>query len=115
MPIQVSVGVLAQLNVMKSFQIESSAGARLAPTSGIPEPALFCPVDCGPPHLEIIPAEVLERDCNCGDPGRKDTTGEMLQVAHRSSAMTVPADEGEPQDAFSFRECCRGGKDCGVH
>lgn len=34
------------------------------------EPALCCPVEYDPCYLEVIPAEVLERDYSCGDPSR---------------------------------------------
>ena len=32
------------------------------------EPALCCPVRYDPKYLEVIPAEILERDYGCGDP-----------------------------------------------
>lgn len=39
---------------------------------------LCCPVDYDPQYLEIIPAEVLERDYGCGDPSRYLKPGETV-------------------------------------
>lgn len=49
-----------------------SAGAREV------QPALCCPVDYDPALLEVIPAEVLERDYGCGDPSRYLAAGETV-------------------------------------
>jgi ubiquinone/menaquinone biosynthesis C-methylase UbiE len=40
--------------------------------------ALCCPVDYDPRYLEVIPAEVLERDYGCGDPSRHLRPGETV-------------------------------------
>ena len=42
------------------------------------EPALCCPVDYDPSYLEVIPAEVLERDYGCGDPSAHLNVGETV-------------------------------------
>lgn len=42
------------------------------------EPALCCPVSYDPRHLEVIPAEVLERDYGCGDPSRHVREGDAV-------------------------------------
>jgi SAM-dependent methyltransferase len=34
------------------------------------EPELCCPVDYDPRYLEVIPAEIIEKDYGCGDPSR---------------------------------------------
>ena len=39
---------------------------------------LCCPIDYDPQYLEIIPAEVLERDYGCGDPSRHLQKGEIV-------------------------------------
>jgi SAM-dependent methyltransferase len=39
---------------------------------------LCCPVDYDPRYLEIIPAEVIERDYGCGDPSRHLRPGERV-------------------------------------
>ncbi len=49
----------------------TAAAARL-------EPALCCPVEYDPRHLEVIPAEVLERDYGCGDPSRWVREGDTV-------------------------------------
>lgn len=49
----------------------TAAAARL-------EPALCCPVDYDPRYLEVIPAEVLERDYGCGDPSRWVREGDTV-------------------------------------
>ena len=41
-------------------------------------PELCCPVDYNPKLLEVIPAEVLERDYGCGDPSRYLAEGETV-------------------------------------
>ena len=42
------------------------------------EEALCCPVDYDPRYLEVIPAEVLERDYGCGDPSAHLREGETV-------------------------------------
>src|SRR5882757_11002771 len=42
------------------------------------EPALCCPVEYDARYLEVIPAEILERDYGCGDPSRHLSTGETV-------------------------------------
>src|SRR6056297_496387 len=42
------------------------------------EAALCCPVDYDPRYLEIIPAEVIERDYGCGDPSKWVKPGETV-------------------------------------
>jgi len=42
------------------------------------EEALCCPVDYDPRYLDVIPAEVIERDYGCGDPSRYLRPGETV-------------------------------------
>ncbi|MDX1501326.1 MAG: methyltransferase domain-containing protein [Thermoanaerobaculia bacterium] len=42
------------------------------------EAQLCCPTDYDPRYLEVIPAEVLERDYGCGDPSRHLREGETV-------------------------------------
>jgi ubiquinone/menaquinone biosynthesis C-methylase UbiE len=42
------------------------------------EEALCCPVDYDPRYLDVIPAEVIERDYGCGDPSRYIRPGETV-------------------------------------
>ena len=49
-----------------------SAGAKAV------EAALCCPVDYDARFLEVIPAEVLERDYGCGDPSKHLAAGETV-------------------------------------
>ena len=42
------------------------------------EAALCCPVDYDPRYLDIIPADVLERDYGCGDPSRYVREGDRV-------------------------------------
>lgn len=50
--------------------LETLVQERYASAARRPEAALCCPVDYDPRYLEVIPAEVLERDYGCGDPSR---------------------------------------------
>ncbi len=40
--------------------------------------ALCCPTDYDPKYLQVIPAEVLERDYGCGDPSRHLLPGDVV-------------------------------------
>ena len=42
------------------------------------EAALCCPVVYDPQYLQIIPAEVIERDYGCGDPSKHVRPGETV-------------------------------------
>ena len=42
------------------------------------EPQLCCPVTYDPRFLEVIPAEVLERDYGCGDPSKFVQSGDVV-------------------------------------
>jgi hypothetical protein len=50
---------------------EAAVRERYSAAARSREDALCCPVDYDPRHLEVIPAEVLERDYGCGDPSGK--------------------------------------------
>jgi arsenite methyltransferase len=49
---------------------------------------LCCPVDYDPRYLDIIPAEVLERDYGCGDPARHLRPGETVLDLGSGSGKT---------------------------
>ena len=57
-----SEGVLVGPTAEEAVRERYSRGAREV------EPALCCPVTYEPRFLEVIPAEILERDYGCGDP-----------------------------------------------
>ena len=54
----------ATLDTEKAVQKRYGRAARAQ------EEALCCPVSYDPRYLEVIPAEILERDYGCGDPSR---------------------------------------------
>jgi len=58
--------------------LEEAVRERYAAAAARLEPALCCPVDYDPRHLEVIPAEVLERDYGCGDPSRWVREGDTV-------------------------------------
>lgn len=58
--------------------VEKSVKDRYSKGAVALEAALCCPVDYDPQYLEIIPAEVLERDYGCGDPSRHVRPGETV-------------------------------------
>ena len=47
---------------------ETSVAERYSAAAQEQEPALCCPVQYRPKHLEAIPQEIIERDYGCGDP-----------------------------------------------
>ncbi len=57
---------------------ESATRDRYAAAARAPEEALCCPVDYDPRYLEVIPAEVIEKDYGCGDPSRHLFPGETV-------------------------------------
>ena len=59
-------------------EAETAVKRRYGLAAQAQEIALCCPVDYDPRHLEIIPAEVLERDYGCGDPSRHLNPGETV-------------------------------------
>jgi ubiquinone/menaquinone biosynthesis C-methylase UbiE len=57
---------------------ETAVKQRYAAAAQAPEAALCCPVDYDRRYLEIIPAEVIEKDYGCGDPSRYVRPGETV-------------------------------------
>lgn len=58
--------------------VEAAVDARYGAGAQAAQPELCCPVDYDATLLEIIPAEVLERDYGCGDPSRYLRAGETV-------------------------------------
>ncbi len=58
--------------------VRSSVETRYAGAAKAPEAALCCPVDYDPQWLEVIPAEVVEKDYGCGDPSKWLKPGETV-------------------------------------
>lgn len=57
---------------------DSVVKERYAAGAKAQEAALCCPVDYDPKYLEVIPAEVIERDYGCGDPSKHVLPGETV-------------------------------------
>ncbi len=57
---------------------EIAVKQRYAAAAKASEAALCCPVDYDRRYLEIIPAEVIEKDYGCGDPSRYVKPGETV-------------------------------------
>ncbi|MBL9190153.1 MAG: methyltransferase domain-containing protein [Opitutaceae bacterium] len=57
---------------------ETSVKQRYAAAAQAPEAALCCPVEYDRRYLEVIPAEVIEKDYGCGDPSRYVQPGETV-------------------------------------
>jgi arsenite methyltransferase len=62
----------ASPDLLQAIQARYAEGA----TTQVPQ--LCCPVDYDPSFLEVIPAEVIERDYGCGDPSRHLELGETV-------------------------------------
>jgi ubiquinone/menaquinone biosynthesis C-methylase UbiE len=60
------------------MHVESVVKERYAEGANARVVDLCCPVDYDPKYLEIIPAEVLERDYGCGDPSQHLKPGETV-------------------------------------
>lgn len=58
--------------------VEQSVRTRYSAASQAVEPSLCCPVDYDARYLEVIPAEVIERDYGCGDPSKYVRPGETV-------------------------------------
>lgn len=58
--------------------VEAAVGMRYSAGAQAVEAALCCPVDYDPRYLEVIPAEVLDRDYGCGDPSAYLAPGETV-------------------------------------
>jgi SAM-dependent methyltransferase len=63
---------------MSTLNVESAVKERYASGAACCEPSLCCPVDYDPQYLQIIPAEVIERDYGCGDPSKYVRPGETV-------------------------------------
>jgi SAM-dependent methyltransferase len=61
-----------------TLDVEQAVRARYAQGAREQVSALCCPVEYDPRLLEVIPAEVLERDYGCGDPSRFLRAGETV-------------------------------------
>jgi arsenite methyltransferase len=59
-------------------QAESAVKGRYSLAAQAQEAELCCPVDYDPRYLDVIPAEVIERDYGCGDPSRHLRPGETV-------------------------------------
>ncbi len=60
------------------FDPETAVRERYSAAAATREEALCCPVSYDPRLLEVIPAEVLERDYGCGDPSAHLRFGETV-------------------------------------
>ena len=65
-------GSMSVANVEKFVRERYSEGAQEQVA------ALCCPTDYDPKYLQVIPAEVLERDYGCGDPSRHLLPGDVV-------------------------------------
>ncbi|MDX1953833.1 MAG: methyltransferase domain-containing protein [Verrucomicrobiota bacterium] len=63
---------------MNTLTTESAVKERYAAAAGKQEASLCCPVEYNRRYLEIIPAEVIERDYGCGDPSKYLEKGEVV-------------------------------------
>lgn len=74
----------AESNAMNSdvgcchLNVEAAVRDRYSAAAQDFEPQLCCAVNYDPRYLDIIPAEILERDYGCGDPSRYVRPGEVV-------------------------------------
>ncbi len=63
---------------MTKINVDQAVRERYSSAASQREPALCCPVDYDARYLEVIPAEVIERDYGCGDPSKYVREGEVV-------------------------------------
>jgi len=68
--------------------VEAAVARRYAAAARALEPALCCAVSYDASLLEVIPAEVIERDYGCGDPSRHVGEGEVVLDLGSGSGKT---------------------------
>ena len=62
----------------RRLNVEKSVRQRYAAAANAVVPALCCPVNYDRRYLEVLPAEIVERDYGCGDPSRHVREGETV-------------------------------------
>ncbi len=62
----------------QALNVDQSVRERYSAAAQQPEAALCCPVNYDRRFLEVIPAEIIERDYGCGDPSRHVRAGEVV-------------------------------------
>jgi arsenite methyltransferase len=62
----------------ESLNVEAAVRERYSGAAKQAEAALCCPVEYDTRFLEVIPAEVIERDYGCGDPSKQIRPGETV-------------------------------------
>lgn len=60
------------------LNVEAAVRERYSAAAQQPEAALCCPVSYDRKFLEVIPAEIIERDYGCGDPSKHVRAGEVV-------------------------------------
>lgn len=66
------------MTIPETQPAEASVYQRYAAAAGDVEPALCCPVQYSAELLDVIPAEIIEKDYGCGDPTPYVRTGETV-------------------------------------
>ncbi len=62
----------------QGIDVERQVSERYGQAARARESALCCPVEYDQRYLDVIPAEILERDYGCGDPSRHLAVGETV-------------------------------------
>ena len=62
----------------QTLDVEAAVGARYSHAARQVEPALCCAVNYDAQYLEVIPAEIIERDYGCGNPAAWVRRGETV-------------------------------------
>ncbi len=60
------------------LRVEETVKQRYSAAAQKKQQALCCPVEYDQKHLEIIPAEIIERDYGCGDPSQYLKPGDVV-------------------------------------
>ena len=63
---------------LNALNVDAAVRERYSAAAQQPEAALCCPVSYDRKFLEVIPAEIIERDYGCGDPSKHVRAGEVV-------------------------------------
>jgi len=70
--------IVSKSHSSKSLNVERAVRNRYSQAAQETEPDLCCPVEYDGKYLEVIPAEIIQRDYGCGDPSKYLKPGEVV-------------------------------------
>lgn len=102
--------VLGEETARMDTNVENAVRRRYEAGAKQKQAALCCPVQYDHRYLEVIPAEVIEKDYGCGDPSRYLRAGET--VLDLGSDKDVPAEMQRDPNCGAAASAARCAKIC---